>query len=191
MIANSAHHASHKVQGWTADGKVFSVGADHSDTRDRVNPRSVGQFWVLARIKLAKKVEAGAKLKSITFYPARNPRYTDPRYLFCIDQVRVQDFQEYMKQPAPEFKNIGPKITNIPLTPDGARPRTLEQVTSSVQMNGDQTHFSYTTRSGEKVDKSGQGWAYCVFRGKYQSLRFPSIRKKSVPSCRSIGGQRF
>ena len=133
------------------NGSTLTVGSDYSDTADDVNPKPMGQFWVLARVKLPGAVEAGAKLKSITLTPTPSKRFEDPTFLFHMDQIRVQLFSDIIKQPPPQFPHVGKVVDNFPVTPDGACPRTQEPVVTKVVRSGKEYHFTYTTQSGEQV----------------------------------------
>ena len=134
-----------------SDGTLLAVGTDYSDTTDDVNPKSIGQFWSLVRIVLPEKLEAGAELLSIRLVQARSPRYTDPTFLFHLDQLRVLLFDEYMSQPAPAFENTGPIVDSFPVDPEGACPKTVGPVSTRVERAGDAYHFVYAPRAGREV----------------------------------------
>lgn len=133
------------------DGTLLAVGTDYSDTTDDVNPKSIGQFWNLVRIVLPEQLEAGAELLSIRLAQSRSPRYTDPTFLFHLDQLRVLLLSDCLAEPAPVFENTGPVVDSFPVDPDGACPRTVEPVRTAVEREGDAYHFICTAQSGDQT----------------------------------------
>ncbi len=133
------------------DGSLLSVGAGAGSTRDDVNPKPISEFWNLVHVVLPHKVESGAELIAITATPNYSESYKDPTLLLYFDQLRLFLFSDYLKQPAPQFKDVGKIVDNFPTTPDGACPRTVEPVKDSVEKTGEGYRFSYASASGEEV----------------------------------------
>ena len=179
-IYGHRHGGKMALQFRLRDGTLLAVGNGHADTTDAVAFKPIGQFWTLARILVPEAIPAGAELTAIVLSPKLSDAFKDEPYLFHLDQLRVFRFSEYLKQPAPELKNVGKVVDNFPVHEDGACPRSTEPVETSVEKVGDSYHFAYTTSSG-----SGLRYSYTPKTGTLADL---SIRPGDEPPFRPADG---
>jgi len=130
------------------DGSLLVVGENCAEVAAGVTPARVHQGWALARTVLPEKVKRGAALLAVHVWPKPAGH---PTLLVHLDQMRVLDFDECMRQPPPRFENAGAVVDNFPVDPEGACPRTVEPVATSVAKVGDAYHLVYVTDSGDEV----------------------------------------
>ena len=104
-------------------------------------------FWNLLRIRFPKILKGGTELVSVEILPVEQKKAPT---LFHIDQLRVTLFSEHMKRPAPEFKNIG-RVVKIPVDDNGACPKTVGNVRTSLSKRGDRYWLTYVAEDGETV----------------------------------------
>ncbi|MBT4816281.1 MAG: hypothetical protein HON70_11310, partial [Lentisphaerae bacterium] len=133
------------------DGSLFAAGTDYANTMDDVNPKAIGQFWNLVRIRLPEPIAAGAELLTVELTPKAPKREPDPTCLFHLDQLRVLSFSDVIGKPPPAFNNVGPVVDTFPTHPNGACPQTVGDVRTSVQQDGESYLLAYESDDGQNV----------------------------------------
>lgn len=133
------------------NGKIFTWRG----SSDRNRAPGWTFFWNLLRVRLNKTLPAGTELISINLYPQgwKKSIYNMQKMkkvplLYHIAQFQVSSFSDLMKTPLPDYATNLPPV-KIPVSPEGARPTTLEPVKTGINKTKNGAELFYSGAKGK------------------------------------------
>jgi hypothetical protein len=136
----------------TEDKRNLIVGKNITDNFEEAEFIKIpSRFWNIARYRLTQKIEKNTNLVAIYVDINLSEKYTDPTFLLHLDQLRVFLFDDYMKNPAPKFKNTGKIVSNFPTRKEGACPITKEKVKTGLVYNKSGEYIFFYKTEKDKV----------------------------------------
>jgi len=105
--------------------------------------------WGFGHAVLPETMEKGARLIAIEIFPKGSISG-----LFHLDEMRVLDYRDFLARTPPVKEDKVGSIVKLPVSKDGACPRTEEKVRTSASIENGVGKLTYKTDSGDEVTYS-------------------------------------